>query len=94
MVRCPLQPLRQAVLIGFVLSVKLTLDMMDPAGGRKQPAFKVTEEDVMVRFDAAPSPPAPFPSSVPVLAFRPLVWTVYACSLRVQQDSSAKLRFD
>lgn len=39
----------QAVLIGFVLSVKLSLDLMDPAGGRKQPEFEVTEEDVEVR---------------------------------------------
>lgn len=39
----------QGVLIGFVLSVKLILDAMDPAGGRKKPEFEVTEEDVEVR---------------------------------------------
>lgn len=39
----------QAVLIGFVLSVKLILDIMDPAGGMKKPEFEVTEEDVEVR---------------------------------------------
>lgn len=40
----------QAVLIGFVLSVKMGLDMLDPAGGGKKPTFVITEEDVLVRF--------------------------------------------
>lgn len=36
------------VLIGFVLSVKMGLDILDPAGGGKKPEFEVTEEDVAV----------------------------------------------
>lgn len=36
------------MLIGFVVSVKVMLDIMDPAGGRKKPDFEVTEEDVEV----------------------------------------------
>lgn len=38
----------QAVLIGFVLSAKIGLDMLDPAGGPKKPKFEVTQEDVQV----------------------------------------------
>lgn len=49
--RC-LQPnanrVSQAVLVGFVLSVKIGLDLLDPAGGPKQPMFEVNEEDVQV----------------------------------------------
>lgn len=36
------------MLIGFVVSVKVMLDIMDPAGGQKMPEFEVTEEDVEV----------------------------------------------
>ncbi|CAN0000715.1 unnamed protein product [Scytosiphon promiscuus] len=35
-----------AVLIGFVVSVKVMLDVMDPAGGHKKPDFEITEADV------------------------------------------------
>lgn len=38
----------QAVLIGFVLSAKMGLDMLDPAGAPKKPRFEVTQEDVQV----------------------------------------------
>ncbi|CAN0141504.1 unnamed protein product [Ectocarpus sp. 6 AP-2014] len=34
------------VLLGFVLGAKVTLDLLDPAGGGKQPDFEVTDEDV------------------------------------------------
>lgn len=37
------------MIIGFVVSVKLGLDMLDPAGGGKKATFEVTEEDVEVR---------------------------------------------
>lgn len=39
---------RQAVLLGFVLGAKVTLDLLDPAGGGKPPDFEVTDDDVKV----------------------------------------------
>ena len=36
-------------MVGFMLSVKVGLDLLDPVGAGKKPAVEATEEDVMVR---------------------------------------------